>query len=104
MDEFEAKVKEFVQAAPFCGITADLWTEDHTKKDYLGVTLHLWLPGARKLLRLVLHLNYFNYEEKRGIHIREELEAVGRCFLLEWKRTIAVSGEFELWGFVQIDN
>jgi hypothetical protein len=40
-EEFVAIVRKLVKSTTFYGITSDLWMEDYTKRDYLGVTLHL---------------------------------------------------------------
>jgi hypothetical protein len=91
-EEFVASVRKLVQAAPFCGLTSDLWSEEYTKREYLGVSLHLWPPGAKKLTRLIIHNDSFDHESKTGINIREDLEKAAECFGLVWSKILSVSG------------
>jgi deoxyhypusine synthase len=91
-EEFVAIVRKLVKSTTFHGITSDLWTEDYTKRDYLGVTLHLWVPGAKKLTRLVIQNDAFDYATKTGANIQEELVEIAARFGLAWPKILAVSG------------
>jgi deoxyhypusine synthase len=91
-EEFVAIVRKLVKSTTFYGITSDLWTEDYTKRDYLGVTLHLWIPGAKKLTSLIIQNDAFDYGTKTGANIQEELVEVAARYGLVWPRLLAVSG------------